>query len=156
MNEPSTLAAVRDLSIIFLALESIVVLVLLSILIVQIRALVILLNEEIKPLLESTQETANTVRVTTNFVTKRVAHPFVSAISFGAGVRQAVKTAKDQVIPSGKGQNASAKPSQTADSPSSTSESASPAAPAVDLSEENPPKPSNPSSSSMSSGANDE
>ncbi len=100
MNEPSIIPAIRDLSIIFLALESIVVLVLLSILIVQIRALVILLNDEIKPMLEATQETADTVRNTTNFVSKRVARPFVSAISFGAGVRQAVKTVKQQVVPS--------------------------------------------------------
>ncbi|MCP4167655.1 MAG: hypothetical protein GY759_17440 [Chloroflexi bacterium] len=100
MNEPSIIPAIRDLSIIFPALESIVVLVLLSILIVQIRALVILLNDEIKPMLEATQETADTVRNTTNFVSKRVARPFVSAISFGAGVRQAVKTVKQQVVPS--------------------------------------------------------
>ena len=94
------IVTIRDISIIFLALESIVVLALLSILIVQIRNLVILLNEEIKPMLEATNETAATVRNTTTFMSKRVAKPFVSIISFGAGVRQAAATLKKDVSPS--------------------------------------------------------
>jgi len=86
------IANIRDISIIFLAFESIIVLVLLSILIVQVRSLVILLNEEIRPMLEASQETANTVRNTSNFVSKHVAKPFISIASFGAGLRQAAKT----------------------------------------------------------------
>jgi hypothetical protein len=86
------IANIRDISIIFLAFESIIVLVLLSILIVQVRSLVILLNEEIRPMLEASQETANTVRNTSNFVSKHVARPFIGMASFGAGLRQAAKT----------------------------------------------------------------
>jgi len=86
------IANIRDISIIFLAFESIIVLVLLSVLIVQVRSLVILLNEEIRPMLEASQETANTVRNTSNFVSNHVAKPFVNMASFGAGLRQAAKT----------------------------------------------------------------
>ena len=86
------IANIRDISIIFLAFESIIVLVLLSILIVQVRSLVILLNEEIRPMLEASQETAHTVRNTSNFVSKHVAKPFIDIASFGAGLRQAAKT----------------------------------------------------------------
>jgi hypothetical protein len=86
------IVTIRDISIIFLAFESIIVLVLLSILIVQVRSLVILLNEEIRPMLEASQETANTVRNTSNFVSKHVAKPFIDIASFGAGLRQAAKT----------------------------------------------------------------
>jgi hypothetical protein len=86
------IANIRDISIIFLAFESIIVLVLLSVLIVQVRNLVILLNEEIRPMLEASQETADTVRNTTTFVGKYVAQPFVNVVSFGAGLRQAAKT----------------------------------------------------------------
>jgi len=86
------IANIRDISIIFLAFESVIVLVLLSVLIVQVRSLVILLNEEIRPMLEASQETANTVRNTSNFVSNHVARPFVNMASFGAGLRQAAKT----------------------------------------------------------------
>ncbi len=86
------IVTIRDISIIFLAFESIIVLVLLSILIVQVRSLVILLNEEIRPMLEASQETANTVRNTSNFVSNHVAKPFIDIASFGAGLRQAAKT----------------------------------------------------------------
>ncbi len=86
------IAALRDISIIFLAFESIIVLVLLSVLIIQIRNLVILLNEEIRPMLEASQETADTVRNTTTFVSKHVAQPFINISSFAAGLRGAAKT----------------------------------------------------------------
>ena len=86
------IANIRDISIIFLAFESIIVLVLLSILIIQVRNLVILLNEEIRPMLEVSQETADTVRNTTTFVSKHVAQPFINTSSFVAGLRQAAKT----------------------------------------------------------------
>lgn len=86
------IANIRDISIIFLAFESIIVLVLLSVLIIQVRNLVILLNEEIRPMLEASQETADTVRNTSTFVSKHVAQPFINASSFAAGLRQAAKT----------------------------------------------------------------
>ena len=84
------LSSVRDLSIIILALESVVVGVLLGILIVQVTRLVRLLRDEVMPILYSTQETLGTIRGTTTFVSDRVVQPVVKVSSYTAGVRQAV------------------------------------------------------------------
>ncbi|RME80726.1 MAG: hypothetical protein D6775_15495 [Caldilineae bacterium] len=91
------IADIRDIAIIFLALESIVVLILLSILIIQLRNLVLLLNREIKPMLSATRETADTVRHTTTFVSQHIAKPAIDALSFGAGVRQGVRTLRQNL-----------------------------------------------------------
>ncbi len=85
------LADLRDVSIILLALESIVIGVILLLLLWQLRLLVLLLRDEIAPILQNTQETTQTVQSTTKFVGKRVAKPFVGTISFMAGVRGALK-----------------------------------------------------------------
>ena len=84
------LSSVRDLSIIILALESVVVGVLLGILIVQVTRLVRLLRDEVMPILLSTQETLGTIRGTTTFVSDHVVQPVVKVSSYTAGVRQAV------------------------------------------------------------------
>jgi hypothetical protein len=84
------LGSVRDLSIIILALESLVVGVLLGVLIVQVTRLIRMLRDEVMPILYSTQETLGTVRGTTTFVSDRVVQPVVKLSSYSAGVRQAV------------------------------------------------------------------
>jgi hypothetical protein len=84
------LGSVRDLSIIILALESLVVGVLLSVLIVQVTRLIRMLRDEVMPILYSTQETLGTVRGTATFVSDRVVQPVVKVSSYTAGVRQAV------------------------------------------------------------------
>jgi hypothetical protein len=85
------LADLRDVSIILLALESIVIGVILLLLLWQLRLLVLLLRDEIGPILRDTQDTTQTVQSTTKFVGKRVAKPFVGTISFMAGVRGALR-----------------------------------------------------------------
>lgn len=85
------LADLRDISIILLALESIVIGVILLLLLWQVRLLVLLLRDEIGPILRDTQETTQTVQSTTKFVGKRVAKPFVGTISFMAGIRGALQ-----------------------------------------------------------------
>jgi hypothetical protein len=84
------LGSVRDLSIIILALESLVVGVLLGVLIVQVTRLIRMLRDEVMPILYSTQETLGTVRGTTTFVSDRVVQPVVKLSSYTAGVRQAM------------------------------------------------------------------
>lgn len=79
---------VRDLAIILLAVESLVIGVMLIILIWEIRNLAKLLREEIKPILDSADETARTVRGTTVFVSDTLINPVVRVSSFVAGVRQ--------------------------------------------------------------------
>lgn len=81
------LSAVRDGAIILLAVESLVIGVLLVILLWQLWRLVRLLEREIKPLLDSANETVNTMRSTTSFVSENVVSPVVRLHSFVAGVR---------------------------------------------------------------------
>jgi len=84
-------AEVRDLAIILLAVESLVIGVMLIVLIWEIRNLAKLLREEIKPILDSADETARTVRGTTVFVSDRFVNPMVRASGFVAGVGQALR-----------------------------------------------------------------
>ncbi len=85
------LAAVRDGAIILLAVETIVVGVFLLILIWEIRRLINMLNSEIKPILQSVDETTRTVRGTTTFVSDNLVTPVVRVSSFASGVAQALR-----------------------------------------------------------------
>lgn len=84
------LANVRDFSIIVLALESLVVGGLLVWLIWEVRSLTKVLKDEIRPILTSTQETVNTVRGTTTFVSENVVAPFIKVQGYVAGARAVV------------------------------------------------------------------
>jgi len=84
------LASLRDLSIVIVALEVIVINIMLVVLIIQITRLIRLLREEVLPILYSTQETVSTMRGTATFVGDRVVRPVVRVSSFSAGVRGAV------------------------------------------------------------------
>jgi hypothetical protein len=86
------IAVARDVAIIVLALESIVVGVLLAILVIQVMRLVRLLREEVMPILRSTQDTVSTVRGTTDFMADHLVQPVVKASSYAAGARQAINT----------------------------------------------------------------
>jgi hypothetical protein len=80
----------RDIAIIVLALESIIIGVILAVLVIQVMRLVRLLREEVMPILESTQDTVSTVRGTADFMSDRLVQPVVKASSYAAGVRQVV------------------------------------------------------------------
>jgi hypothetical protein len=84
------LASLRDLSIVIVALEVIVINIMMVVLIVQITRLIRLLREEVLPILYSTQETVSTMRGTATFVGDRVVQPVVRISSFSAGLRGAV------------------------------------------------------------------
>lgn len=80
----------RDLAIVILAVESIIVLIVQVVLIVQLIRLVKLLREEVMPIVKSAQETVGTVRGTTAFVSDHLVRPVVRASSYVAGARQAL------------------------------------------------------------------
>jgi hypothetical protein len=82
------LESIRDLAIIFLALESIATLTLLTILIWQIWRLIKMLQTEVLPVIRDAQDTVSTVRGTTTFVSDNVVQPVVSASSKAAGIRR--------------------------------------------------------------------
>jgi hypothetical protein len=85
------MAVVRDLAIILLAVESLVVGIVLIILILEVRSLANLLRDEIKPILDSADETVRTVRGTTTFVSDTFVNPMIRASSFATGVAQALR-----------------------------------------------------------------
>ncbi len=87
----AALAVVRDLAIVLLAVESLVIGILLIILILQVVSLTRLLRDEIRPILNSADETVRTVRGTTTFVSDTFVTPMVRVSSFAAGVAQALR-----------------------------------------------------------------
>ncbi len=90
----------RDIAIIVLAVESIVIGVLLAVLVIQVIRLVKMLREEVMPILNSTQATASTVRGTATFVSDHVVQPVVKVSSYAAGARRALS-----LLFGGKGRN---------------------------------------------------
>jgi len=87
----STVEAVRDFSIIFLALSTIVTQIILVLLLLEIRSLSKMLRDNIYPILQSADETVRTVRGTSVFVTDNVVSPVVRVSSIAAGVSQALR-----------------------------------------------------------------
>lgn len=83
---------IRDIAIIVLALVSIIVGILMVLLILEIRNLVHTLQNDVKPILDSVNETASTVKGTTTFVSEQVVRPIASAVGAAAGARQAFAT----------------------------------------------------------------
>lgn len=85
-------AIVRDIMIILLAFTSLVIGFFLIVLVYQLALLTRLLRDEIKPLLESANETMNTLRGTTVFMSDAVVEPAIKAASTVAGVQRVLKT----------------------------------------------------------------
>jgi hypothetical protein len=81
----------RDAAIIFVAFETLFIGILLIILIVQINSLVVLLRDEIRPMLEAANETLSTVRGTTQFVSHNVVSPVVKWSGYLAGLQRIVR-----------------------------------------------------------------
>jgi hypothetical protein len=93
----------RDAAIILVAFETLVIGLLVLILIVQVQALVTLLRDEIKPMLEAVNETVATVRGTARFMSHSVVSPTIRTASFLAGLRRVVKEVVDLVTPGRRG-----------------------------------------------------
>ena len=91
-TQAETIAAVRDILIIALALESCLFGIVLMLLLVMVMRLVNMLEFEIKPILEKTNETVGTLRGTTNFVSENVVRPAIRTKAQMAGIRQAFRT----------------------------------------------------------------
>ncbi len=81
----------RDAAIIFVAFETLVIGLLLIILMLQIQALIVLLRDEIKPMLEAVNETVATVRGTTQFVSHNVVSPVIKWSGYLAGLRRIIR-----------------------------------------------------------------
>ncbi len=76
---------IRDIMIIIMALEFMFLGIALLVLIVQLATLINLLQNEIIPIVESTNETANTLRGTTEFLSKNLTEPVIKLNQYFAG-----------------------------------------------------------------------
>lgn len=87
---PETTSQVRDIFIILMALLSLVIGVALIVLVIQLAALINLLQNEIKPILKSTSDTVNTLKGTTAFLSDNLASPVIKMNSSVAGLRRLI------------------------------------------------------------------
>ena len=92
VTHPILTSVFRDISIIVLALVTLVIGLFLIVLIFQLQSLIVLLRDEIRPILDSANETANTVRGTTTFVSDAVVTPMIQVASLASGVAQTLRT----------------------------------------------------------------
>lgn len=86
-SDNQTTGRVRDVFIIFMALESLVIGAALVILIVQLATLINLLQNEIRPIIKSTNETVNTLRGTVTFIGDNLTDPIIKLNSYLAGMK---------------------------------------------------------------------
>ncbi len=93
-------ARIRDIFIILLALEGLLIGVALLVLVVQIAVLINLLQNEVRPILDSTTRTVTVLQGTVEFLSKRAAEPViklnetVAALSSVAGALNLVRGRK--------------------------------------------------------------
>ncbi len=92
-SRPQATTFLRDIAVIILAFETLVVIFFLGVVTVLLIYVILTLEREIKPVLNATSETVYTVRGTTTFVSDTVVSPVMKAASiFGAvkGVVEAI------------------------------------------------------------------
>ena len=87
-SDVGTTSHIRDIFIIFMALESFIVGLALIVLVVQLATLINLLQNEIKPILNSTNETVNTLRGTATFLSDNIAEPVIKLNESVAVIRK--------------------------------------------------------------------
>jgi hypothetical protein len=90
-TDPEYVARIRDVFIIIMALESLLVGVVLVILMIQMARLTNLLQNEIKPILESTNTTISTFRGTTQFLSDNLTEPIMKINEYSAGIQKLVE-----------------------------------------------------------------
>jgi hypothetical protein len=83
-----TVAHIRDIFIIFMALMSLMTGMALVILMVQLARLTNLLQNEIKPILDSLNETISNLRGTTTFLSDNLTEPVIKLNEYLAGLSQ--------------------------------------------------------------------
>jgi len=77
---------IRDIFIIVVALESLIIGVALVVLIVQLASLINLLQNEVRPILKATTDTVNNLRGTAEFLGENVVEPVIKLNSYLAGL----------------------------------------------------------------------
>lgn len=93
------LEAAKDVAIILLAVQSFVIGGVLIVLLLQVRSLVRLLQEEVRPILASAQDTVGTVQGTTTVVSKYVVSPIARLAALATGLREGLDSLAGRTPP---------------------------------------------------------
>ena len=95
VKNPEHTETFRDIAIIALAVESGLVGLALLVLIVQVTRLTNMLEFEIKPILESTEDTVGTIRGTAAFMSERLVSPVIKASGYASGIARLAGNVSD-------------------------------------------------------------
>src|SRR3990172_320334 len=90
VRNPAQAETVRDIVIIFMGAESLLLGLALIILMVQLARLTALLQDEVRPMLRSTNDTIDTLRGTTRFLSDNLVSPVIRANGAAAAVLRVV------------------------------------------------------------------
>ena len=82
---------IRDIFIIIVALESLIIGVAVIILIVQLASLINLLQNEVRPILTATNETVNNLRGTAQFLSENAVEPVIKLNGYLAGMNRVIE-----------------------------------------------------------------
>jgi hypothetical protein len=105
-SRPQATIFLRDVAIIILALETLMVIFFLGVVTVLLIYVILTLEREIKPVLNATSETVHTVRGTTVFVSETVVSPIMEVAGIVGAVRGAARAIAG-LRPKGRGKRGS-------------------------------------------------
>ena len=91
MQNAETTAQIRDIFIIFLAFESLIIGAAMVILVIQLASLINLLQNEVRPILDAASETIHTLRGTTEFLSENVVEPVIKLNGYLASLQRALE-----------------------------------------------------------------
>jgi hypothetical protein len=82
---------IRDIFIIIVSLETLVIGVALVVLLIQLASLINLLQNEVRPILQATNETINTLRGTAEFLGESVIEPVIKLNGYLASIQRVLE-----------------------------------------------------------------
>ena len=91
VKSPQQTQTIRDIVIIFMAVEALIVGMALIVLIIQLARLTALIQNEVRPILDATNQTLSTLRGTTTFLSDNIANPVVKLNSSVAALMRFVE-----------------------------------------------------------------
>jgi hypothetical protein len=94
VRNPDQTETIRDIVIIFMAVEFLLIGLVLIVLIIQLARLTTMLQDEVKPILDSTNETIGNLRGTTAFLSDNMVKPVIKINSTISAMRRAAELIK--------------------------------------------------------------
>ena len=86
-----TVGKIRDVFLIVMALESLLIGFAVVVLMIQVASLINLLQNEVRPILKATNETVNTLRGTAEFLGENVVQPVIKLNGYLAGLQRVLE-----------------------------------------------------------------